>query len=837
MYRQKICAWVLSLSAVLAATSCHEDIGFESGSGVGRIAPQIELTKTVVSAKKAASRADGEGKEELDVPITSDSLTVTLTQQSSKAKSSNKNIYTYLLGELLEGEKTFPVGTYLVEALYGDPKAEGYDCGPSFYGSQEIVVAENETTEVKFDATLAQSMVTLVYTDQFKKYMSKWSAEINTPQSIQLFAETDTTAADATPLPVYVVPGDQTVYVSITKPNGQSAKLKVGEFNAAVQYHYTMTVDIEQGAGDANLVVTYDDALAEEKVVIDLSDELMSAPAPTITGVGVENGGFFNVKEGEAFNNNVKANILARGTLGEVWLTTVSDDLIAAGWPEKINLMAATAAQQETLKKLGLNCTGLWKNPDKMAVVDFSGVFANTKEAQFNLVATDTYGKTSEAFQFKYTLIESQIEITEVGSLLNDATTLDLKVSYPGSSEIGIKYLGGEWGATEPQTATIVSKTGANGVYDITIKVSEGDESLELFAVAGNKTSKHVTVTRKWESVVATVSDNDVFATKATIVGSVKLSSAVNPQVAYREKAATTRSENEWTIVGSAVNNVITANVTGLKPGTTYEYTGVNNGTPLTVDIRTFTTEAATQLPNSDMESWYRVAGKTNYWWIDYPGADASAVWGTMNLLTTSGGGSGTSWTDRSGCAYNASSGTRQSTDVHGGTYAALVKTVGWGTNNSAAVSSGFGTCKNVTPGELYLGKYDADSKKAVYSGYAFASRPSSLTFYYKYVKVGNTSNDDYAYVQVVVYDASGNVIASADSQISDMASSYTAKTLNLTYASGAAKAAKIMVRFKSSHDNVAANDTYMTPPPARNTSTGEYSGSELYIDDLTLNY
>jgi hypothetical protein len=152
-------------------------------------------------------------------------------------------------------------------------------------------------------------------------------------------------------------------------------------------------------------------------------------------------------------------------------------------------------------------------------------------------------------------------------------------------------------------------------------------------------------------------------------------------------------------------------------------------------------------------------------------------------------------------------------------------------------VISGFGTCKNVTPGELYLGKYDADSKKAVYSGYAFTSRPTSFTFYYKYVKVGNTSNDDYAYVQVEVYDASGNVIASADDTMKTVVSDYTEKTLDLTYTAGAAKAAKIMVRFKSSHDNVAANSTYMTPPPGSNLSTGEYSGSQLYVDDLTLNY
>ncbi len=64
--------------------------------------------------------------------------------------------------------------------------------------------------------------------------------------------------------------------------------------------------------------------------------------------------------------------------------------------------------------------------------------------------------------------------------------------------------------------------------------------------------------------------------------------------------------------------------------------------------------------------------------------------------------------------------------------------------------------------------------------------------------------------------------------------------TLPLTYAEGAAKAAKINVRFVSSANESIYNSESTSNwrcPGVKNTSGGEYTGSELYIDDITLTY
>lgn len=60
-----------------------------------------------------------------------------------------------------------------------------------------------------------------------------------------------------------------------------------------------------------------------------------------------------------------------------------------------------------------------------------------------------------------------------------------------------------------------------------------------------------------------------------------------------------------------------------------------------------------------------------------------------------------------------------------------------------------------------------------------------------------------------------------------------------LTYDSTAKNASKISVRFVSSSNSAAlAKDVkFWHTPGSNNTSGGEYVGSELYIDDIVLNY
>ena len=229
------------------------------------------------------------------------------------------------------------------------------------------------------------------------------------------------------------------------------------------------------------------------------------------------------------------------------------------------------------------------------------------------------------------------------------------------------------------------------------------------------------------------------------------------------------------------------------------------------------------------------------YWKRVYPGPLDYHEWATVNIITTSEGGDNDNALsgNRNAFAYNAISGTISTDDCYSGEKAALIRTVGWGAGNSAAVSSwgsGFGTCKNVTAGELFLGTLNPVLLQPVYSGLDFTSRPSNLEFYYKYQTV--TENDDFAEVEIVLYDISGDEIAKEYKKL-ERADSYTPVTVNINYPEEAPKASNIMIRFKSSGNPAActANSTYMTPPPPMDRSNGQYMGSQLYIDEIRLNY
>ena len=63
--------------------------------------------------------------------------------------------------------------------------------------------------------------------------------------------------------------------------------------------------------------------------------------------------------------------------------------------------------------------------------------------------------------------------------------------------------------------------------------------------------------------------------------------------------------------------------------------------------------------------------------------------------------------------------------------------------------------------------------------------------------------------------------------------------TIPLTYKEDAAKAATICVIFRSSGNSACQtiSDDNLSKPGFGNLSDGKYLGSQLYIDDVTLNY
>jgi hypothetical protein len=666
-------------------------------------------------------------------------------------------------------------------------------------------------------------MVSVEYSDAFKGYMTDWSAELHsTGGEYQYMAKGETR-------PCYLRPGTVTVNVEITKPNGKTAKLYVAEFTAEAQHHYKLTVDMNEGAGagSAELVVKYDDTLVQEDVVIDLSDDVMNAPAPTITGDGVVNGQKFSYVEGTTPDATPKLNIIARGSIAAVTLTTQSDDLINAGWPAEVNLASPSSSDLATLKNLGLTTLGLWQNPDKMAVVDFTKVLPNTANAVFTVQVRDRYNKVSDAFAFEVSREDLNLSLEGNDALVYGSDELTLKVKYNGNID-DLKVMMLNRLATYSEATINSISDPVDGVYDVTIKVSDEAETVSLYLASGDKKTDIVTISRSEAPVTVSYEDNNIWATKATVNGTiVNAEQAGSAKLAYRKQGATSWTSLETTTNGTALS----ASITGLEANTTYELVALN-GTKVAAAKTTFTTEAATQLPNSDMETWYNSATGSNYV-VSYLGSSTDTVWGTNNPMTTSQG---------SDYAYCRSSGTISTSDAHNGT-AALIRTVGWGSGNNAVAEGQYlltPKCKYIDPGLLHLGSSrtsrasDLIATTDLTTGMSFSTRPSSLSFWYKYTA---KNSSDHGVAEVYVYDASDNIIASGAADL-EAASSYAEKTVALTYTSNA-KAAKIYVKFLSTYSSsfLSLSTSNMSYPPYGNLSDGMYLGSQLYLDDLSLNY
>ena len=266
-----------------------------------------------------------------------------------------------------------------------------------------------------------------------------------------------------------------------------------------------------------------------------------------------------------------------------------------------------------------------------------------------------------------------------------------------------------------------------------TYALPEGETAVKITAtdVAGKSSTALLQFTAADSPVVtADIDETDVWATHATLQGSVlKADQTEGAGFKYRAKGAT-----DWiTVSGKVSGSHLTADITGLKAATTYEFAAATADYVSTV-IKTFTTEEAVQLPNGDFETWYL---STPY----LLAADSnSRFWDSGNH----------------GSSKMSKNVTTPSTDIkHGGQYSACL------TSQFVGVM-GIG---KFAAGNAFVGEYLAtDGTDGVLGfGRPFTSRPTSLTGYVRYqpqainyssLSEAPTGNMDQGIIYIAVLDA-----------------------------------------------------------------------------------
>ena len=816
LYRGLLC-----VAAVSTITACTDGAGFGSfGKGKGKISLVTEVDASVGSARSRAEYTD----------VTAGDLAVKLTSADGSFSQTWAGVADF------PTDQEFNVGAYTLEVSYGNEDTEGFE-SPYFYGSQTLKVSENEVTPVTVTATLANAMVSIDYTDTFKNYMSAWSAEVHSAGG------TYTTFTSTETRPAYVKAGDVVINVDVTKPNGVNGRLEAARFTAEARHHYHVTIDIEGGAGNAQLVISLDDSLDQEDIVLDISDEVLNAPAPEVETSGFAANDVISFVPGTSLENSAKMNIIARAGLKSIILTTNSTSLENQGWPRELDLCAATAEQQTLLKSLGLKTLGVFGTVDKMAVIDFTAVAEHIRylasgnnNTVFSVEVKDKGGKVSEPVSFTLAAESLSLSVANAQAYVGGASfsfTLNFNGGNPADKvKVKLKNDRGTW-----DTLSVTYTETAKGVYTAVAQGVAGEDDMIVQVSADGLTPIELTIPRNPQVVKSSTGTVDTWARKAIIpvtIGSQDSNASLLAQMMGDATVMVSTDGKTFKAAATTADaSAKTLTATGLTPGATYT-AKIRNGEQDLESLAsfTFTTEAAAQLTNGNCETAATKNGNGSNW-ENY----VFTGWGTNNAMTTSQGAD---------YGYCRISGTIPTTDAHSGSAIAL-RTCGWGSGNTAISSNGTsGVMKYMDAGLYHLGA-TRSSRPSSYSGtagplntddldcgVAFTSRPSSLKFWFKY-DAKNGADKGQAYIWIK--DANGNVIATATRELSSQ-SSYTQVELPLTYTSSA-KAAKIYVRFMSTvvEDAVARKSGWLSGPGFANLSRGTYMGSTLYIDDIELTY
>lgn len=169
---------------------------------------------------------------------------------------------------------------------------------------------------------------------------------------------------------------------------------------------YKMKLRANTDKGDLkSITITTDSSTIDIPVDVELPPFYLPKPAPKVTLKGFTSGETVETTEG--LSKQATVMIASSAGLTELKIKTISDTLIARGWPEELDLMRATPEQIAVLKASGLDWSSELDTKDTIKTtvwVKFDNVvqLLNTAPGQishsaFELVAKDRFGQFGDS--------------------------------------------------------------------------------------------------------------------------------------------------------------------------------------------------------------------------------------------------------------------------------------------------------------------------------------------------------------------------------------------------------------------------------------------------------
>lgn len=759
-------------------------------------------------------------------------------------------------------DTTFPVGSYTLKAYYGDNENEGFDT-PYYEGTTDFDIRGGETTPVETTCRLANTKISIEYTEDFKQYFKTYSTTIQSEQGSEVSFSSDESRA------AYVKSGNISVRLTFTKVNGGLSPNTVDVTtikDALPQHHYHLLMNVD--AGKAILSIVFDRVTEVKPITLDISDKALNIKPPYFTLTGFEK----TSNDGNQWDGNpieseqLSALLTSLGGFTKCILKTTSPNL--PDWPENgFNLASLTPEDQALLEKSGVKLIGFGANQDQMGIINFTGLVSNLNITDdndthlFYLSATSVYGKQSEEYVLNITTPKNFMLLpAEPVKMKSKEINISVKLKEGNPQNIKLYYR--YYGVMTPINNTVITPIdGKEGYYNIKASgIDMGVVAKDFQAEYNGLKSAIISVAVIVPSYSVILEPFDVWAYTAemTIVPEYAedLSNVMSAIEAY-----TSLDGSNWTKVDASnlkIDETLgKAIIIGLTPGVPYYFrTTCDDGTTFSMPIKQMT-ESVLQLPDFTQEwetffngtinkggkYYHKSAWRDNR--FDTTVLNVSDIskndgWKTVNEKTVPTSGNKNTW-------YMVPSSMLQSNGV-------LMRNVAWTktSNNPPAGSGGLLSADNLTDltppthghrsaGKLFLGSYSynhSNDDEVYNEGISFSSRPIRLKGTYKYT----ADNDEGGIVTVIVESregghtlklAEGKVVLSPTSSMKDF-------TVDLTYNEMfEKKATHLCVMFASS--SKASKDQSLEDKNIKTTdnrSAAVSTGSELYIDkNIILEY
>ncbi len=759
-------------------------------------------------------------------------------------------------------EELFPIGEYKIEAFYGDRDVEGFE-NPWFYASDNVAVTAGDQKNVSLTATLANSMVSIRYTDEFKSNFTSYSAAIrSTGHDYVVFAQDEDR-------PAYMAPSQIELNLTLTNASGKKVTLQPAGFRAEARRHYIVKIGVNGASSTGNLTldVQFEEDVVSETVEVPLGDELFEAPAPSVVAKDFTDGETMSAFESFTPQGNPRYEVYAFGGLKEVVFTLNQSSTYHSPFGSEVQLVGASAIDQANVTASGIEVTGLFRNPDKMGIVALKNFLAKLPIGSHTvtLVAKDVQTRVSEPVTLHVVVSAVDIRIEPVANMEYRGTEGEIYLSTNSPDvrdRVAFKVTVDERDAEILEITDLSSAEGtATLPYKYKYKVKTPElrlESSPLKAYYGSLAdpraeTRLVVDFPKYDILV------DPFAKKVKLKVVPEDASKLSQITSDIVIISNGRQVDENRVQKNLTTGII--NVFDLTESTTYsnvEFALSNASNPRTA-IPAFTTESIVDVPNGSFAETHKtlsisnltVGGGFRVSPVDYnvtSSIDRSEPvdWSSVNAKTCySGAANINSWF------------VVPSTFSENGYV--VIRSVGYNHNGRTPDRSGglFNTtyyCTN-TPGEagldksigeLFLGSYSYDSNgEHRNDGIDFGSRPLTLTFKYRYAPVNNEVAEAY----IKVFNSSGKEISQGILRL-EASSDIKERTVILDIYDFGEKANTIQLGFKSSASTIRTPSIVIPTGSALNEGGGlrndnrsanDYKafakGSELIIDDVRLGY